>query len=143
MEAARRAPLVLGAADGLIIVLGLVAGMVISHQRPGALWHAALGAGLAELVGMGAALWLADDGDRASLPRALTCGAASAAGVIVPAIPYAIGHGTPALSAALVLIMVVAGIIAWLRPARGMAALAQTYGALALAAAVCAVGGLA
>ena len=140
VDRADRAPIVLGAADGLVIVLGLVAGMVVARQAAGAVWHAALSAGLAELVGMTAALWLSDA--RVGFRRALSCGVASAGGAILPAVPYLAAGGWPATAAALALVAAAGGLVAWLRPERGAGAVAQTYGCLIAAAALCAAVGV-
>ena len=50
-----KAPVTFGAADGVTISLGLVVSLT---GQPRALFYAALGAGLAELVGMTAGQWL-------------------------------------------------------------------------------------
>jgi hypothetical protein len=134
-----RSAMVLGAADGAILVLGLVAGMIIARQGRGGIWHAALSDGLAELVGMAGPMWLAN-GRRAA--PALACGIASAAGAIIPALPFLAWAGTAAVAVSLALTAAEAGVIAWLRPERGALAVAQTYGLLVLGALVCAAGGL-
>lgn len=99
------------------------------------MWHAAVGAGLAELVGMTAGMWLSDG--HAGLPVAVSCGAAAAAACIAPAVPYLAVSGLTALLASLGLTAAVAGLVAWLRPERGALAVAQTYGVLIAAAALC------
>lgn len=139
MDSQQRAASVLGGADGAIIVLGLIAGMLIAHQGAAGLWHAALSAGLAELVGMAGPLWLSNG--RRVLP-ALACGIAAAAGAILPATPFLVAAGTPALAVALALVAAEGAVIAWLRPEHGAAAVAQTYGLLLVGALVCAAGGL-
>ena len=125
-------PAVLGSADGLTIVLGLIVGLAVAKQPSSAVWHAALAGGLAELVGMTAGMWLseADSGFRV----ALMCGVASLAACVLPAVPYAFGGGFPALLLALVLVAVAAAAISWLRPERGVLAAVQTYGVLLVAA---------
>lgn len=42
MDRADRAPIALGAAGGLVIMLGLAAGMVVARQAAEAVWRAAL-----------------------------------------------------------------------------------------------------
>lgn len=138
MDSARRISIVLGAADGVIIVLGIVAGMAVAAQGAGAVWHAALSAGLAELVGMTAATRLSGT----CLPAAAACGAAAAAAAVVPAVPFLATRGAAAVALSLGLVVLVAGAIAWLRPERGRAAFAATFGWLLLGAAVAALGGL-
>lgn len=126
-------PVILGAADGLVIALGLLVGLVVSGHAGAAVWHSAVAAGSAELVGMSAAVLLSDGAAR--LRRALACGAASLAACVVPAVPYAVGGGVGALVAALALVLAVGAVVAWLRPQHGLLAVAQTFGVL-LAAAV-------
>jgi hypothetical protein len=131
-----RSPAILGSADGLGIVMGLIAGLVVSRQSATALWHAALCGGLAELVSMAAAQRQADS--QGGWPGAVICGVASALGCILPAIPYAVASGTAALIPALVLVGVVCAAVAWLRPERGWRAVAQTFGLTILAGVLCA-----
>jgi hypothetical protein len=138
MDTARRASLVLGAVDGVILVLGLVAGLVVARQGAGAVWHAALSGGLVELVGMTAASRLSGK----SLAQAWACGAATAAAAIVPALPFLVAAGAAATACSLGLVVLEAAAIAWLRPERGRAAVVQTFGWLALAGVVSALGGL-
>lgn len=127
-----RAPVTMGSADGVIIALGLVVSL---EGQPGPLFHAARGAGLAELVGMTAAQWLADE--RAGIWPALANGAAACLACICPVLPYLAGGGWPELASSLVLVCAVAGVIAILRPERGVLAFVQTYGILLAAAALC------
>ena len=127
-----RAPVTFGAADGVVIILGLVVSLT---GQPHALFHAALGAGLAELVGMTAGQWLSD-GDGGFRP-ALANGAAACAACIVPALPYLAASETVAMALSLVLVAAVAALISWLRPERGILAVVQTYGILLAAAVLC------
>jgi hypothetical protein len=121
-----------GLADGVVIALGLV--VSLAGQRH-AVVHAALGAGLAELVGMTAGAWLSDSGS--GFRPALANGGAAFAACVIPAIPYAVGGGAGALAVSLALVAAVAAVIAWLRPEKGVLALVQTYGVLLAAAALC------
>ena len=125
-------PAVLGGADGLTIVLGLIVGLAVSRQPPGAVWHAAVAGGLAELVGMTAGVWLSE-GD-SGFGVAAACGVAALGACVAPAVPYAFGGGRVALLVALVLVAAAAAAVSWLRPERGVLAAAQTYGVLAVAA---------
>lgn len=135
------APVIFGSADGLVAFLGVLAGLVVARQQAAAVWHAALGVGLAETVGMTLGqYWSAkEDG----LKAALACGLASGVACIVPAAPYAVTRGAAALAASLVLTACVALAICWLRPERGWAAVLHTFGLLALAAVLCGASGLA
>lgn len=132
MSAESREPVILGAADGLVIMLGLVAGMAVAHQAASAIWHAALAGGVAELVGMTAGMWLSDG--EARFPRALACGVASLVACVLPAVPYALSSGAWALTATGALITLSGVVVAWLRPAHNAAAFAQTFGVLVVAA---------
>ncbi|HEV2258594.1 MAG TPA: hypothetical protein VGS06_36195 [Streptosporangiaceae bacterium] len=127
-----KAPVTFGSADGLTVVMGLIVTLAGEHH---ALWRAAVGAGLAELVGMTAGQWLSD-GD-GGFRAALANGSAAAAACIIPALPYAAAGGLAALLSSLTLVTGVAAAISWLRPERGILAVVQTYGVLIAAAALC------
>lgn len=136
-----RAPVILGAADGVTIVLGLLVSLT---AHPSAVFRAALGAGLAELVGMTAGVWLSAGQDGTGhgggwrgFWAALSCGGAALVACAAPAVPYLVAHGPVALGASVALTAAVAGIVAWLRPEKGILAVAQTYGVLAVAAGLC------
>lgn len=124
---------VFGAADGVTIVLGLLVSLT---GQPHALFHAALGAGVAELVGMTAGQWLSDE--ESGFWVALANGGAACAACVVPALPYLAASNIVALVTSLVLVAAVAGVISILRPERGLLALVQTYGILLVAAGLCA-----
>jgi hypothetical protein len=128
----------MGGADGLTIALGLIVSLA-GTQR--AMWHAALGAGLAELVGMTAGKWLSDPD--AGFSVALANGGAAFAGCLLPALPALFMAGHAALGAELSLVAVVAAAISWLRPEKGVLAVVQTFGILAVAAGLCWAAGLA
>jgi VIT1/CCC1 family predicted Fe2+/Mn2+ transporter len=131
-----RAPIILGAADGVVIVLGLVLSLA---GQPHAVFHAAAGGGLAELVGMTAGMWLSDG--RSPFRLSASCGVAALAACVVPALPYSVLSGAVALVASLLLVGLVAAVVAWLRPERGFLAVAETYGTLLVAAAFCTIAG--
>ena len=128
-----RAPIVFGSADGLTVALGII--LSLAAAAPSAVVKAALGAGIAELVGMTAGQWLSD-GDSGFGP-ALANGTASLLGCFIPAVPYLITSGTAALVASMVLVAAIGGVVAWLRPQRGALAVVQTFGVLAVAAVLC------
>lgn len=128
---------VFGAADGVTIVLGLLVSLT---GQPHALFRAALGAGVAELVGMTAGQWLSDGGS--GFRVALANGGAACLACVLPALPYLAASGWPAMSASLVLVAAVAGIISLLRPEKGVLAWVQTFGVLLAAAGLCAAASL-
>jgi VIT1/CCC1 family predicted Fe2+/Mn2+ transporter len=123
---------VFGGADGLTLALGLIVSL---SGQPHAIIKAALGAGLAELVGMTAGCWLSDS---SSGPwPALANGAAALVACVIPALPYVALSGLAALGLSVGLVVAVAAVIAWLRPERGVLAVVQTFGILAVAALLC------
>ena len=126
-----------GAADGVTIVLGLLVSLT---GMPHALFHAALGAGTAELVGMTAGQWLSDG--ESGFRVALANGGAACLACVMPALPYLAATGWPAMAASLVLVASVAGLISLLRPEHGVLAWVQTFGILAVAAGLCAAASL-
>lgn len=131
MSSAGRAPVIFGTADGVITVLGLLVGLLVSGQSRTAVWHAALAAGTAAFVGMTSGRYLSEnDGWR----PAVACGLATFAGTAIPAVPYLFAGGWIALTPALALVCVIAGVVAWLRPERSVVAVMETYGVLAAAA---------
>jgi hypothetical protein len=124
--------MVFGAADGVTIVLGLLVSLT---GQPHALFHAALGAGLAELVGMTAGQWLSDE--KAGFAPALANGGTAFLACMIPALPYLAATGWPAMAASLVLVCAAGALISILRPEKGILAVVQTYGILLVAAGLC------
>ena len=122
--------------DGVAIILGL---LVTLAGQPHALFRGALGAGLAELVGMTAGQWLSDG--ESGFWAALTNGSAAFAACFIPALPALAGDGIGVGAAAIALVAVVAAVISWLRPEKGILAVVQTYGILLAAAGLCAAAG--
>jgi VIT1/CCC1 family predicted Fe2+/Mn2+ transporter len=131
---------IFGAADGLGITLGIVAGLIVSHQASTAVWAAAVSSGVAEFFSMANGERLADA--RAGWTGPLVIGIASLLGCVVPAIPYAAWHGPGALALSLALAAAVAGLISWLRPEHGAAAIIETYALLVITGMACAIVGL-
>ena len=129
---AERIAIILGAADGLTLALSEIMGL---RGQPD-IFRSGLSAGLGELVGMTAALWLSAD-DRKGFLTALGCGAATLLGCVLPCIPYAAGDGVFSLAAALVIMVVLGGVVCRLRPEKGVLAIAETYGVLAGAGLLC------
>ena len=131
---------VFGSVDGLVMFLGITLGLIVAHQSTHAIWHAALGGAAGELVGMTAGQHISDP--ESGWRVAVLCGAAGALACVLPAAPYAILNGRVALASALGISVVVATVIVWLRPERGIAAIAHTYGVLILAGALAGLTGL-
>lgn len=126
---ANRAAAILGAADGLTIVIALMFG----HDPR--LFHSALDAGIGEFVGMGAALYLSSD--RGSFLAAFMCGLATLLGCVLPALPFLVTGGGVAMVAGSVVALVAGAVVCWLRPERGLLAVTETYGVLSASAVLC------
>jgi VIT1/CCC1 family predicted Fe2+/Mn2+ transporter len=124
-----RVAAILGAADGLTIAIALICG------RNPAIFHAALDAGLGELAGMSAALYLSDPGKR--IIPALFCGIATLLGCVVPAIPYVFASGDLARGLSGVIALALGAIVCKMRPEKGWVAVAETYGVLIVSALLC------
>jgi hypothetical protein len=120
-------PAVFGTFDGSTSLLGVLLGLVLA---------AAVGVGTAEAVGMAAGQWQSDSDD--GLGAAVVIGAATGAGCIVPALPYAVLHGTAAASCSAALILATTAAIGMARAETGrrLRAVAQSYAILAAVAAV-------
>lgn len=131
---------VFGAADGLGIALGLIAGMTVSHQSAHAIWIAALSGGIAELFSMANGQRISDSHSGWFPPLAI--GLASLAACTAPAVPYSFSSGPLALTAALLLCALAAAAISWARPEHGRAVVIETFGLLIITGTACALAGL-
>jgi VIT1/CCC1 family predicted Fe2+/Mn2+ transporter len=129
LDQANRVAAILGAADGLTIVVALVFG------RNPAVFHAALDAGIGEFVGMGAALYLSDV--RKRIVPAFLCGACTLLGCVIPALPYIFSHGDIARIASGAIAACLGAVVCKLRPEKGWLAVAETYGVLLASAVLC------
>ena len=135
-----RGPLVFGMVDGSALVLGLFLGEIVSRQSSSALWHAALGGGLAAFGGMSLGqYWSAPEMGKAA---ALVNGAGTAATTILCGLPFAVFPRTPAIAASAVLITLAAVAICFLRDETGKVAVARTFGLLLAAGILSGVSGL-
>ena len=132
--------LVFGMVDGATLVLGLLLGMVLSHQPGAAVWHAALGGGLAELGGMGLGQYWSDP--RKDKLAALANGAGCCVTTIAVGAPFAVLSRAPAAIVSGVLIGAVAVLICVLRAETGWLAVARTFGLLIIAGALSGASGL-
>lgn len=133
---ANRVATILGAVDGLTIVTGLLISLMGQHVA--AIPHAAIGAGIAELVGMFAAVYLSQDQRtlKGAAPAAM-CGATTAVACIAPAMPFIFLSPAPAAVISVLMVLAIAGIISWLRPERGWSAIAETFGLLLAVSVLC------
>lgn len=131
---------VLGSVDGLVMFMGIVFGILVSHHGGSAAWHAALGGGTGELVGMTAGIHESEPS--AGWGKALICGAAGAVACVLPAVPFLFWSQWAALWAAMGISVALGAVIAWLRPEHGWRAIADTYLVLFAAAILSGLSGL-
>lgn len=130
-------PAIFGMADGITSYLGVLLGLA---GHPGLIMAAAIGVGAASMVGMASGEWLSES--RNGFGPSLVIGAATGAGVVLPALPYGLGFpGWYARGWSAALILAITAVIAWQR--RGDRSLplafAESYGVLVAAAVVVAV----
>ena len=139
-RASRTRLAIFGSVDGLTMFMGIVIGILVSGHGGSAAWHAALGGGVGELVGMTAGQQQSDPGGGWGL--AVLCGAAGGSACVLPAIPFAVTSGATAMIAYAVIAVAIGAVICWLRPQQGWRAIALTYGVLAAAAVISGLAGL-
>lgn len=136
----RSGALVFGMTDGVTLVLGLFLGLVVSRQSAGALWHAALGGGLAELGGMSLGqYWSSPEAGKLA---AFLNGAGCAAATIIAGVPFAFLPKVTATIVSSLVIFAIGVLICVLREETGKKAVARTFGLLALAGALSGASGL-
>jgi VIT1/CCC1 family predicted Fe2+/Mn2+ transporter len=138
-RAAFLAPAVFGSFDGATSVVGV---LLTLTGHPAQILPTAFGLAVAGGVGMAAGQWLSADAD-AGPADALVIGAATAAGTVLPALPYALLAGWAAITASAVVLTVLGAVITAVRahdPSRTWArAAAETYGVLLAVCAAVAV----
>ena len=122
-------PVVFGLGDGMVSLLGAVWYL---SGHPALVLPAAISGGVTSAVSM-AGFDALSDSDR-TVRESCTLGAATGAGCALPAVPYAILHGTAAVAASVTVCAALAVIIALMRPNRGkVLSLAEVLGVVALA----------
>lgn len=94
---------IFGAADGMVSLIGLVAGAMVAHASPAALLTVAGGAAAAAMVSMAGGDWLAGKSIRLSA----VMGGATLLGSLVPVLPVVFLPGLAGVLAALALTLLV------------------------------------
>ena len=126
------APAVFGAFDGLTSSLGVLLALA---GHPHIVLPTAVGVGSAEMVGMAAGQWQSDSTDGPG--AAVVIGAATGAGCVLPAVPFAVMPPVAAAVSSAVLVLAVTAAIARLRADRGrVRAAVESYAILAATATV-------
>lgn len=132
-------PAVFGGFDGTSSLLGVIIYLLFSH--PALIFPTAMSGAASSAVSMGGGEWLSDsrNGPAASLVMA----GATFTGALLPAVPFAFGHGPAQISASGVTCLGIGAAVSRLRPGRSMGrACAETGGILAVVAAVTVLCGL-
>lgn len=128
-------PALFGAVDGLTVFLGVMLPLI---GRPRELVLAAVGAALAEAVGMAGGEWLSDSDS--GWREAAVIGAATSLASILPALPFALLEGAAERwTAGAVLLVEAAGIAVarrYVQRKRWGRALGETFGVLIVVAIV-------
>jgi hypothetical protein len=127
---------IFGASDGLVATMALILA-TMSHGRKVVL-AAAIGLLIAEGFGMAASQYLSDA--KRDLRLALIMGVATSLAIILPTIPWTFAAGAAAVTASCAIGLVLAGVIAYLRPG-GWTEWVQTYGVLISVGAIATLAG--
>lgn len=135
----KRGALVFGMVDGLTLILGLLLGNIIAHESSSAIWHSAMGGGLAELGGMSLGQYWSDPNkDKLA---ALLNGGGCCLVILLTGAPFAIGSGLLPTITSLTLVAIMGLGICILREEAGTVAFLHTFGLLFLAGAMSGVSG--
>lgn len=127
-------PAIVGAFDGCASLLGVTIFLLISH--PAIIFPTALSGAISAALSMAAGWWLSDD-NRDGLAGSSVMGAATLAGALLPAIPFAFGAGQAEIAECAVICVCIGIIVAMLRAKRSLPlAMTETFGLLAVIAAV-------
>jgi len=136
-----RAAAIMGLADGTTTGIGLSLALYVAREPHLAVWLAGLSGGLAAFPGMASGRYQSDPGD--GLGGAAVCGAATTAGSVLVALPFAVAAGSAALLAAGLVTLALCAVVAVIRETPGWKAWALSYGITAVAAGLCLAAGVA
>ena len=132
-------PAILGGFDGTASLLGVIIFLLLSH--PALIFPAAASGAISSAISMGGGEFLSDSGN--GLAASGVMAAATFTGAILPAVPFAFGTGPLAVTGCSLVIIAIGAAVSAMRPNRGWPlALAETFGLLALVAAVVVTCGL-
>lgn len=130
----------MGLADGTTAGIGLSLALYIARQPHLAVWLAGLSGGLAAFPGMASGRYQSDPED--GIGGAAVCGAATTAGSVLVALPFAVASGRAALAASGLVTAALCAVVAVIRPDAGWRAWLLSYGITAVAAGLCVAAGL-
>lgn len=133
-------PVIFGCGDGMVSLIGAI--LFLSAHHPALVFPVGVTSGATAAVSMTGFDWLSDDTDH-GFGESCVLGAATWAGSMLPAIPFAFTRGATAVAASVVICLAIVVVIAMIRPDRGKGvSLIETSAILAAAFAaviVCAV----
>lgn len=136
----RRGAAVFGTADGLTMVLGLIAGLAVALQPSAAVWHASLAGGIAELGGMSLGQYWGDP-DKDKVAAALNGGACCAASILA-GLPFLLLSRGLAITVSLIITGLIACLVTLAREETGLMAAVRTFGLLIVAGGLAGLSGL-
>jgi hypothetical protein len=109
-------PVVFGCGDGMVSLIGAV--LYLSAHHPALVFPVGVTSGATAAVSMAGFDWLSDDTDH-GFGESCVLGAATWAGSMLPAIPFAFTRGAAAVAMAVVICLAIVAVIAMIRPNRG------------------------
>lgn len=119
-------PAIFGLADGLMSMLGVIL-YLSGHES--LVFPTALSGGISSALSMAGGEWLSDSDN--GLGASCVMGLATGVGAILPAIPYAFTSGVTAITCSVAICVLIAAVVALMRPMRSRAlAFAETYAVL-------------
>lgn len=132
-------PAIFGGFDGTASLLGVVIYLLLTH--PALIFPTAASGALSSAISMGGGEFLSDSDS--GLAASGVMAAATFTGAVLPAVPFAFGTGPAEITACSLIIIGIGIVVSAMRPSRGRSlALAETFGLLALVAAVVVACGL-
>jgi VIT1/CCC1 family predicted Fe2+/Mn2+ transporter len=138
VKASLARPVIFGLGDGMVSLLGAV---WFLSGHPALVLGAAVSGGVTSAISMAGFDSLSDS--ERSVRESCALGLATGVGCTLPAVPYALLHGAPAVAVSVVICAALAVLIALIRPNRSrILSLAEVLGVVALAFAAVIVCGL-
>lgn len=110
LRAELAAPLIFGLADGCMSLLGVV--LYLLHNE-GLIFPAAVMGGISAAVSMAGGEWMSDSDN--GFGTAIVMGLATGAGAILPAVPFAFARGAAALTASVVICLMIGCVVGVMR----------------------------
>jgi hypothetical protein len=139
VKASLARPAVFGSFDGLASLLGVIVFLLLNH--PALIFPTAASGAISSAISMGGGEFLSDSDN--GLGASGVMAAATFAGAVLPAVPFAFGTGPAEIAASAMAIIGIGAVVSWMRPNRGRGlALAETFGLLLLVAGVVVACGL-